>query len=278
MSRQDRLGYIAAVKRLASLPPQTRSNIAAGVRSHYDDFLAAHIIQAPLVHFTGSLLPFHRTLVWAYEQALRNECGYKGAQPYWDWPLYYENLTASPLFDGSDTSLGGNGEYIPHGGTPVRAFGLEVDLPPGTGGGNVTTGPFAYWTVCQQSTFFPFASMPVHLPPTYPTNPHPLGEPRRHAPPLPPQHHRPPAHRRPLHPQRHRRSKPPLQPPQPHAGLPTQPKHGHDLPCRGASPQLRGHHLLPQAYRRLGSRRPEGVWPGAVTASEWPFHDGRAAE
>lgn len=147
MSKQGRLDYIAAVKCLANLPAKTRLDIAPGARTHYDDFLAQHILQAPFVHFTGLLLPFHRTLVWEYEQALRNECGYTGAQPYWDWPLYYDNLTASPLFDGSDTSLGGNGEYIPHGPTPVSAFGLNVNLPPGTGGGDVTTGAFAYWTV-----------------------------------------------------------------------------------------------------------------------------------
>src|SRR6266545_3137823 len=30
----------------------------------------------------GQFLPWHRHFMKAYENALRNECGYKGAQPY----------------------------------------------------------------------------------------------------------------------------------------------------------------------------------------------------
>ena len=131
------------------MPAQSRPDQVPGAKNRYDDFAASHIIEAGFIHFTATLFPWHRVLVWEYEQALRNECGYTGAQPYWDWTLYYQNLTASPLFDGSETSLGGNGEYIPHGPTRIVAFGLDLTLPPGTGGGNVTTGPFAYWTVCE---------------------------------------------------------------------------------------------------------------------------------
>lgn len=39
--------------------------------------------------------------------------------------------------------MGSNGAYIPnHNGTAISAFGLHVLIPPGTGGGCVTTGPF----------------------------------------------------------------------------------------------------------------------------------------
>jgi hypothetical protein len=33
------------------------------------------------IHGNGLFLTWHRYFVWAYEQALRNECGYKGYQP-----------------------------------------------------------------------------------------------------------------------------------------------------------------------------------------------------
>lgn len=70
---------------------------------------------------------------------------------YWDWPKYASAPQDSPLFDGSDTSLGGNREYIPHDGpvlTPAPGVGGDnIQLPPGVGGGNVTTGPFANMTV-----------------------------------------------------------------------------------------------------------------------------------
>lgn len=83
-----------------------------------------------------------------YEKALREECGYKGPTPYWDWTLYADDPRKSPVFDGSATSMSGNGESIPHGGTYVTAFGLNVTLPPGTGGGCVKDGPFANLQVC----------------------------------------------------------------------------------------------------------------------------------
>lgn len=77
--------------------------------------------------------------MWAYETALREECGYKGFHPvsdpalppvelttdlalqqYWNWDRYAADPENSPLFNGNATSIGGNS---------VR-------------GGCVTTGPF----------------------------------------------------------------------------------------------------------------------------------------
>lgn len=74
---------------------------------------------------------------------------------YWNWFLDGRNLTASPLLDGSPYSFGGDGVFVP---PPPNRFAV-VDLAPvidaiwnlttleGTGGGCVTTGPFAGWTV-----------------------------------------------------------------------------------------------------------------------------------
>jgi hypothetical protein len=33
------------------------------------------------IHGNGLFLTWHRYFVWAYEQALRDECGYEGYQP-----------------------------------------------------------------------------------------------------------------------------------------------------------------------------------------------------
>lgn len=56
----------------------------------------------------------------------------------------------SPIFDGSDTSMSGDGEFIPDQEDIV--LGGMQDLPPsylpaGTGGGCVKSGPFKYLTV-----------------------------------------------------------------------------------------------------------------------------------
>jgi tyrosinase len=84
-------------------------------------------------------LTWHRYFTWAYEQALRNECGYKGYQPYWGWTKYADDPLNSPIFDGSEYSMGGDGSYIPH---PAAEVAPGLFLPPGNGGGCVTSGPF----------------------------------------------------------------------------------------------------------------------------------------
>lgn len=70
----------------------------------------------------------------AYETALRTECDYKGYQPYWNWAKY-SDLTVSPIFNGDEWSMGGNGEAVKHSG------GM-MGWPAGPGGGCVKTGPF----------------------------------------------------------------------------------------------------------------------------------------
>jgi len=50
----------------------------------------------------------------------------------------------SPVFDGSDTSLGSDGAFIPHEGMQLIFPGYTTPtiFQPGTGGGCVTKGPF----------------------------------------------------------------------------------------------------------------------------------------
>lgn len=72
---------------------------------------------------------------------------------YWDWTLDASDIVASPLFDGSPYSMSGDGEFIPNRTTFYDTISLpsigSVKIPntPGNGGGCVTTGPFANFTV-----------------------------------------------------------------------------------------------------------------------------------
>jgi tyrosinase len=129
--------------------------------------VVTHIQQTLDIHFTGNFLPWHRWFTYSYEKALRDECGYKGYQPvrlllntkrkspklissqYWDWPKYASAPQDSPIFDGSSTSLGGNGENIEHEGPVLVApDGIStLPIPAGVGGGFVKTGPFANMSV-----------------------------------------------------------------------------------------------------------------------------------
>ncbi|KAH9214621.1 hypothetical protein DL95DRAFT_435895 [Leptodontidium sp. 2 PMI_412] len=148
LSSPDKKKYIAAVLCLQSKPSKTPASVAPGARSRYDDFVLVHINQTLTIHATGNFLSWHRYFVWAYETALREECGYKGYQPYWNWGRYASDPINSPLFDGSDTSLSGNGLYYNHTGVPVTGAPPPFDvIPPGVGGGCVTTGPFKNMSV-----------------------------------------------------------------------------------------------------------------------------------
>lgn len=125
---------------------------APGARSRYDDFEAAHIINTPLVHATGLFLAWHRHLVQLFETALREECGYSGYQPYWDWARWADLPPSSnPLYDGSATSISGNGRYIPDRNGTLQPLPMPIADPPalyfapGTGGGYIYDGPFVDW-------------------------------------------------------------------------------------------------------------------------------------
>ncbi|KAL4868007.1 hypothetical protein BDV12DRAFT_109134 [Aspergillus spectabilis] len=139
LSKRERKEYIDAVQCLIDSPSKIDPEFAPGARTRFDDFVAVHINQTFYIHTTGNFLTWHRYFTWAYEQALRNECGYKGYQPYWSWPKYADDPKNSPIFDGSEFSMSGDGSYIPHEGPEA---GPGIFLKPGHGGGCVTSGPF----------------------------------------------------------------------------------------------------------------------------------------
>ncbi|KAK0656989.1 hypothetical protein B0T16DRAFT_385605 [Cercophora newfieldiana] len=152
-TKTERKAYTDAVLCLQSKPALTPAAIAAGAKSRFDDFVNVHIMQTMEIHYTGNFLSWHRYFVWLYEQALRNECGYKGSQPYWNWGLTaIIGLEKSPHFDGSAYSLSGNGAPVASGGDVVLGGGNGLPpilIPTGTGGGCVTSGPFANMSVNQ---------------------------------------------------------------------------------------------------------------------------------
>jgi tyrosinase len=81
----------------------------------------------------------------SYEKALRDECGYTGGQPYWDWSANEADPASNALFT-EPGGIGSNGVVEDHVAlqfllpTYPPKSGL---IPPGTGGGCVVDGPFA---------------------------------------------------------------------------------------------------------------------------------------
>ena len=80
LDHADREAYIDAVKCLMKLPAKSGS-FAPGARSRYEDFVAIHINLTLVIHGTANFRTWHRYFTWTYEQALRNECGYKSWRP-----------------------------------------------------------------------------------------------------------------------------------------------------------------------------------------------------
>jgi tyrosinase len=145
LSKPERKAYTDAVLCLQKKTAKTPASLIPGAKSRFDDWVGTHINQTMTIHYTGTFLGWHRYFTWQYEQALRNECGYKGYQPYWDWSkTATSGLAKSPIFDGSETSMSGDGEYIPgRGNVVIGGNGLpEILVPAGSGGGCVKTGPF----------------------------------------------------------------------------------------------------------------------------------------
>jgi len=143
LPRSEKLDYIRAVQCLAKLPARTPASIAAGAKSRYDDLVVTHIQQTFTIHGTANFLSWHRYYVWAFEQMLRNECGFKSHLPYWNWAHYAHDPKTGPLLDGSETSLSGDGAYIPgrNSSCILSAEDCSIVLQPGSGGGCVTSGP-----------------------------------------------------------------------------------------------------------------------------------------
>ncbi|KAH8890291.1 Di-copper centre-containing protein [Thozetella sp. PMI_491] len=144
LSDQEKLAYTTAMKCLMASPSNIPPGLAPGAKSRYDDFVAIHINQTDVIHFTGSFFLWHRYYLWAFETALRQECGYDGYLPYWNWGKSAKDLLHSLYFDGSQYSQGGNGIWAPHSCTDVQPQGLYcTPVVQGQGGGCVQTGPYA---------------------------------------------------------------------------------------------------------------------------------------
>ena len=134
------LALTISLRRTSSKP---RTYTSLSVDSNYFSGFLFNFLTAS----QGIFLPWHRYYTYIYDYILRNECGYTGPQPYWDWTLTYKDPRKSKIFDGSPDSMGSNGKAIPHNDTHVVAFGLTPIIPAATGGGCVTDGPFTDYVV-----------------------------------------------------------------------------------------------------------------------------------
>jgi len=96
LTKREKLAYLDATKCLMKLPATYGF---PGTRTRFDELQAVHIMQAEWTHEVGAFLPFHRFLMHTHEKLMRDECGYKGAQPYWYEQIDAGRVNESALLD-----------------------------------------------------------------------------------------------------------------------------------------------------------------------------------
>ncbi|KAF2014063.1 Di-copper centre-containing protein [Aaosphaeria arxii CBS 175.79] len=144
ISDDDRKDYLSAIgcinRRLQNTIHDEGPTIHTdALRFRIDDFVLVHTEWSYLSLFSGTYFHWHRWFLHLYETALRDECGYTGTLPYWDFSEYADDITTDPIFSGDSVSMGGNGAAKSHGWVRVNYFDEKFMVPPGDGGGCVST-------------------------------------------------------------------------------------------------------------------------------------------
>ncbi|WEW61215.1 tyrosinase superfamily protein [Emydomyces testavorans] len=140
LSKEERRSYIKAVYCLQEKPSLIDEKIVPGAKTLFDTFTTLHINQTQTIH----------------NNTLREECGFEGMHPYWEWGYDVYDPDSSAIMDGSDYSLGSNGAPLAGRNDtwtlwPPPPFEPTKEntnvFPAGTGGGCVHSGPFSNMTV-----------------------------------------------------------------------------------------------------------------------------------
>ena len=140
MPASERKEYTDAIKCLMAQPSQLDPATYPAAKNRYLDYAVIHVGKTQYVHLDAFFLTWHRYFLWLYETDLQQTCGYTGRFPYWDFAATASNPHDFPIFDGSDYSMSGDGLFNDTG--PIT-LGASLTIPHGSGGGCVTTGPFA---------------------------------------------------------------------------------------------------------------------------------------
>ena len=140
MPPEERKAFTDAMKCVMAQPSQLDHATYPAAINKWFDYASIHVGRTNQVHISGFFLTWHRMFTHLMEQELRHTCGYTGRWPYWNFAATADNIENNPVFDGSAYSMSGNG--LPNGTAPIP-LGPNLIIPHGTGGGCVTTGPFA---------------------------------------------------------------------------------------------------------------------------------------
>lgn len=143
MAPADRKAFTDAINCLRSKPSNLDQTKYPAAINRYADWAVVHVEHTPVVHLDGFFLAWHRMYIHLFHQDLKEQCGYTGQMPYWNWPATADDLTGSNIFNGDEYSMSGDG-YFTNDDPYVLAPGFSI--PHGSGGGCIKSGPFVDWT------------------------------------------------------------------------------------------------------------------------------------
>jgi tyrosinase len=126
LSAQEKKEFVDAILKLKSVPPppgleritlqsHDSEDVVLEIPSYYDMFVAFHQsavlnshggpVGRDAAHRNAVFLPWHRKLLWMYENALREVSGKDITLPYWDWT---DEASTAAVF--SDDLMGPSGD------------------------------------------------------------------------------------------------------------------------------------------------------------------------
>ncbi|KAI0839597.1 Di-copper centre-containing protein [Hypoxylon sp. FL0890] len=170
-SASDKQAFVDAIQCLVNKPPSGQWSPS---KNRYEDIVRIHQTYAPNIHSksttqqTHKFLLWHRYYVWAFEQILRDECGFDRAFPWWDEKKWAGKFEQSTLFTDQyfgilPGSTNGAATCINTG----RFAGMQLSLGPGMTTNNphclqravneqitAQTGQNA-WDTCRSRTSYP---------------------------------------------------------------------------------------------------------------------------
>lgn len=130
-STADRVAFVDAIDCLIKSP--SAGDQYAPSTSRYEDFARTHQLLTATVHHSNIFLPWHRWFVFAFETALRSECGFTSPMPWWDETLDRGAFAKSSLFTNDyfgslPAAVNGAGVCITDG----KFANLTCNIGPGT--------------------------------------------------------------------------------------------------------------------------------------------------
>ncbi|RMZ81889.1 hypothetical protein DV738_g2050, partial [Chaetothyriales sp. CBS 135597] len=144
LTKEEQKSFVNAYQCLLNLPSNLDQTTYPAATNRYFDYAIVHVNRTQYVHISGFFLTWHRYFIHLIEQDLRNSCGYTGRWPYWNYAATAGSIETSAILNGDEYSLSGNGIFNDTG--PIQ-LGENLVIPHGSGGGCVTTGPFANLTL-----------------------------------------------------------------------------------------------------------------------------------